>query len=319
MVSLKFARAAFAPFAAAAIAAVFSASAVLADSTVSIPVPDSVTSESKNLVLTITVPTSLERTYQQQQAQEKKEDKPKKTNFNKYFDMNPFPNMVSKEEIGILIRFANSGLIDETSAMVIRSRYIANNYEMARSLASIVEGLMKWPPELIAKAKITRADILDLVKVFDNYTKELKMFKIGGKERDYLNRVSQRLSFTDGEVKVVKVETNDIGGTVIHLTLNNTKGKYKPQYISKLEPLPQQTMEVNVAKQPAANQNVNPDSLQFSTGGSPPNGQQGGQQGGNQGGQQQGGGDQPLPPPPDNPPAPNPNGGGDQPLPPPPE
>lgn len=293
------------------------ATAAFADSTVSIPVPDTVTNESKNLVLTITVPTSLERTYQQQQqqAQEKKDDKKKKNNFSKYFDMNPFPNMINKEEVNILVRFANSGLIDPTAALVIKRRYIANNYEMARSLTAVVEGLQQWPPELIAKAKITRADILDLIKVFDNYTKELKMFKIGGKERDYLNKTSQRLSFTDGEVKVVKVETNDIGGTVIHLTLNNTKGKYKPQYISKLEPLPQQTMEVNVAKQPGQGPEVNPDSLQFSTGGSPPNGQQGGQQGG---------GDQP--PPIDNLPPPAPDGGGNQPpappdtpLPPPPE
>jgi len=279
------------------IAAPFIAGPLYAESTVTIPVPESVTNESKNLVLTITVPTAMERTYQQQPKKE--EDKPKKNNFSKYFDMSPFPNMVNKEEIEVIQRFAKRGVIDDVHLGAIRQKFISTNYDMARTLTSLVKTVLRTMPEDLAKAGITRTDILDLVKVFDNYTKELKMFNTGGKEREKLTKLSQKLSFTDGEVKVIKVETNDIGGTVIHMTLNNTKGRYVPQYISKLEPLPMQTSEVQ-ANRPDSGP-ANPDSLQFSSGQPPVNPPVNNGNGGQQ---------QPpdLPPPPE-PPAPDPNGG----------
>lgn len=243
-----------------------------ADSTVTIPVPDSVSNESKNLVLTITVPTALERTYQQQQK--KPEEKPKKINYNKYFDMSPFPNMTNREEVEVVKNFAKKGIADNIARQTIARGMINNNYEMARSLNSVIRAALAMPPEEVAKAKVTRTDLLDLVKVMDNYTKELKMFGITNKHRDGINKLSQKLSFTDGEVKVVKVETDDIGSTVIHLTLNNVKGNYKPQYITKLDSgnsaYGGQTMEVQVTNknEPTIPQ-IDPNSLQFSTGNKP--------------------------------------------------
>ncbi|HNY11740.1 MAG TPA: hypothetical protein PKK26_09150 [Candidatus Wallbacteria bacterium] len=277
------------------IAAPFIAGPLYAESTVTIPVPESVTNESKNLVLTITVPTALERTYQQQPKKE--EDKPKKNNYSKYFDLSPFPNMVNREELDVIQRFAKRGIIDDVNANVIKQKFITNNYEMARTLSALVSTVLKTVPEDLAKAGVTRTDILDLVKVFDNYTKELKMFSTGGKDREKLTKLSQKLSFTDGEVKVIKVETNDIGGTVIHMTLNNTKGRYVPQYISKLEPLPVQTSEVQTSRTDAGA--TNPESLQFSSGQPPA------QQPVNNGQQPMA----PDTPPPPEPPAPDPNGG----------
>jgi|GEM_PF-2963296 len=238
-------------------------SPAMADSTVTVPVPDTVTNESKNLVLTITVPTSLERTYQQE-PNKQAEEKPKKSNYNKYFDMNPFPNMVNRDEVDVLKRFAKRNIVENVSAVSVKENFIINNYEMSRTLVSIVNTVLRMQPEEIAKSGITRTDILDLIKVFDNYTKEMKMFNVGAKQREKLNKLSNKLSFTDGEVKVIKVETNDIGGTVIHLTLNDQKGKYRPQYLSKLDPLPQQTAEVQVFSGSSPATNINPDSLQFS-------------------------------------------------------
>ncbi len=235
--------------------------AASADSTVTIPVPDSVANESKNLVLTITVPTSLEKTYQP--VAPKPEDKPKKNNFGKYFDLNPFPNMVNNEEVAVLRRFVNKGVVEDISALSVKKNFVANNYEMGRSLASIVNMALRSAPVQLARVGVTRTDVLDLLKVFDNYTKELKMFNIGAKERERLSKLSNKLSFTDGEVKVIKVETNDIGSTVIHLTLNDQKGKYRPQYLSKLEPLP--PAEAQATNENKTDANINPDSLQFST------------------------------------------------------
>ncbi len=232
-----------------------------ADSTVTIPVPDTVSNESKNLVLTITVPTSLEKTYQP--VQQKPEEKPKKNNYNKYFDLNPFPNMVNDEEVSVLRRFVNKGVVEDISAVSVKKNFVANNYEMGRTLTSIVNMALRSSPEQLARVGVTRTDILDLLKVFDNYTKELKMFNVGMKERERLSKLSNKLSFTDGEVKVIKVETDDIGSTVIHLTLNDQKGKYRPQYLSKLEPLPQAEPQKSDEKKSDAK--LSPDSLQFST------------------------------------------------------
>lgn len=242
-----------------------------ADSTVTIPVPDTVANESKNLVLTITVPTSLEKTYQP--VAPKPEDKPKKNNFNKYFDLNPFPNMVNDEEVAVLRRFVNKGVIEDISAVSVKRNFVANNYEMGRSLASVINMALRSAPDQLARAGVTRSDILDLLKVFDNYTKELRMFNIGMKDRERLSKLSNKLSFTDGEVKVIKVETDDIGSTVIHLTLNDQKGKYRPQYLSKLEPLP--PAETQAPGENKNETNLNPDSLQFSTTSKPPQGNSG--------------------------------------------
>ncbi|HOD39595.1 MAG: hypothetical protein BWY32_03224 [bacterium ADurb.Bin243] len=240
-----------------------------ADSTVTIPVPDTVANESKNLVLTITVPTSLEKTYQP--VAQKAEEKPKKNNYGKYFDLNPFPNMVNNEEVAVLKRFVSKGVVEDISAVTVKRNFVANNYEMGRSLASIVNTALKSSPDQLARVGITRTDILDLLKVFDNYTKELKMFNVGMKDRERLSKLSNKLSFTDGEVKVIKVETNDIGSTVIHLTLNDQKGKYKPQYLSKLEPLPPAAeAQAPASADGKSEANLSPDSLQFSTSAKPP-------------------------------------------------
>lgn len=295
--------------ASAALAAVI-AGPVFADSTVTIPVPDTVTNESKNLVLTITVPTSLEKTYQP--VTPKPEDKPKKNNFDKYFDLNPFPNMVSREEVDVLKRFVNKGVIEDISAVSVKKNFVANNYEMGRTLASIVKMALKSAPEQLARVGVTRTDILDLLKVFDNYTRELRMFNVSMKDRELLSKLSNKLSFTDGEVKVIKVETNDIGSTVIHLTLNDQKGKYKPQYLSKLEPLPPAETQAPQSEN-KGDPNINPDSLQFTTTTKPPDANP--NPGGENGNNGNSGGDKPpdLPPPPDTPlPEPGPD------LPPPP-
>ncbi len=299
-----------------ALTAVFAGFA-FADSTVTIPVPDTVTNESKNLVLTITVPTSLEKTYQP--VTQKPEEKPKKNNFTKYFDLNPFPNMVNAEEVDVLKRFVNKGIIEDISAISVKKNFVANNYEMGRTLASVVKTALKSAPDQLARVGLTRTDILDLLKVFDNYTKELRMFNVSMKDRDLLSKLSNKLSFTDGEVKVIKVETNDIGSTVIHLTLNDQKGKYKPQYLSKLDPLPPAEAQTQPGEaKPDAN--LSPDSLQFSTTTKPPdtNPNAGGD---NTGANTPNGDNKPpdLPPPPDTPEPPpaNPEPGPDLPPPPP--
>lgn len=296
-----------------ALTAVFAGFA-FADSTVTIPVPDTVTNESKNLVLTITVPTSLEKTYQP--VTQKPEDKPKKNNFTKYFDLNPFPNMVNAEEVGVLKRFVNKGIVEDISAISVKKNFVANNYEMGRTLASVVKTALKSAPDQLARLGVTRADILDLLKVFDNYTKELRMFNVSMKDRDLLSKLSNKLSFTDGEVKVIKVETNDIGSTVIHLTLNDQKGKYKPQYLSKLDPLPPAETQTQGAAKPDAN--LSPDSLQFTTTTRPPDASTNAG-GDNTGSNTNNGNNNPpdLPPPPDNPEPPPADPGPDLPPPPP--
>jgi hypothetical protein len=110
-----------------------------------------------------------------------------------------------------------------------------NAYEIARNIAHVTRDLLDQSIDQLVSKGITRGAINEFITVYDNYPRQLRIMGVGKKEREEMVKLSRKLAFTDGEVKVVKVETNDIGATVIQLTIDGGKDKYKPEYITKLQ------------------------------------------------------------------------------------
>lgn len=208
------------------------ATGAAADTTVTIPVPDNVANEAKNLTLTITVPTELERV---EKPPREREIKKKRTHYRKYFDLNPFPAAVRPGDLEVVGRFGKKSVKTTLVRQSLRTRGSASAYEIARDIAAVVEETLSQTVDELATRGVTRGDVNEFITVFDNYPQQLKIMGVGKKHREELVKVARKLAFTDGEVKVVKVETNDVGATVIQLTLAGTGEKMKPDYVTKLE------------------------------------------------------------------------------------
>ena len=201
------------------------------ESTVTIPVPEQISNESKNLVLTITVPTELERV---ERPTKDAKIRKRKTRYKKYFDLNPFPPIVNPSDPEITKRFGRMVAKDSSLRSVLRRSRVTNAYEMARNLAHITNDLLEQSLDQLVSKGVTRSGINEFITVYDNYPRQLRIMGVGRREREEMVRLSRKLAFTDGEIKVVRVETNDIGSTVIQLTIDGGKDKYKPDYVTKL-------------------------------------------------------------------------------------
>lgn len=204
----------------------------VADSTITVPVPDAVSNEAKNLVLTLTVPTELERITKPSVDEPKRV---KRTAYRKYFDLEPFPRVAKREDSGIVADVAQKVVRTDALKKILSKRNVESSYELARSIFHVIDEIFAQPADELSQRGLTRGDLDGLLAVMDRYPKELRIMQVGAKQRDDLVKLAKRLSFTDGEVKVVKVETDDIGATVIHLTLAGTGDRYKPKYLSKIE------------------------------------------------------------------------------------
>jgi hypothetical protein len=203
-----------------------------AETTVTIPVPEQVTDEAKNLVLTITVPTELERV---ERPSRDVKIKKRKTNYRKYFDFNPFPGLVNPTDPDIVVRFGKMVAKDPSLRNILKARNLHSAHEIARNIAHITTDFLgQTVDEMISKG-VTRGAINEFITVYDNYPRHLRIFSVGRKEREEMVKIARKLSFTDGEIQVVKVETNDIGSTVIQLTVGGKGDQYKPQYVNRLE------------------------------------------------------------------------------------
>ncbi len=218
--------------AAGALLALALAAPARGDTTVTIPVPDNVANEAKNLTLTITVPTELERV---EKPPREREIKKKRTEYRKYFDLNPFPSAVTPVDVDILQRFAAKTVKTPALRKVVNFKRAKSAYEIAHDIAAVTRETLEQTVDELATRGVTRGDVNEFITVYDNYPQPLKIMGVGKKEREELVKLARKLAFTDGEVKVVKVETNDVGATVIQLTLAGTEERYKPEYVTKLE------------------------------------------------------------------------------------
>lgn len=203
-----------------------------AETTVTIPVPDNVADEAKNLVLTITVPTELERV---ERPTRDVEIRKKKTRYRKYFDLNPFPPLVNPADPDIVKRFGLISAKDPALRRLLRNVSATNAYDLSRTIAHITRDMLEQTVEDLVARGVTRGAIHEYITVYDNYPKQLKIFNVGRREREEMVKLARKLSFTDGEIQVVKVETNDVGSTVIQLTVGGRGDRYKPEYVSRLE------------------------------------------------------------------------------------
>ncbi|PLX19554.1 MAG: hypothetical protein C0601_01490 [Candidatus Muiribacterium halophilum] len=187
---------------------------VYSESTLTFPVSDQLEGNEKNLILKIVIPNELE---------DKEEYKEKKTDFS-YFNLDPWPAVdkgkIDWERLNHLVK---AGAIRyERTKYLVKNKKINDEYDMFLVLDDILTNIKNSSKDLLLENGMLREDIEYIEKlIFEDmkgYTKKAHVDPEALKKR--LNFLKKQFLAGKGEVRVIKVETNNAGETMIHLRLN---------------------------------------------------------------------------------------------------
>jgi hypothetical protein len=184
------------------------------ESVITFPQKDQVQGTKKNLILKITIPNDME---------DEEDYKEKTTDFS-YFDLEPFKNIDSSIiNYDILKTFPKKRIVTRTrSSYLCSHRSIKNEYDLFLVLTDVVDSLERKSKDELLENGVTREDINYIERlIFKDYPNYLrKTVKSGDKIKTRLAFLKKQFLAGKGEVRVLKVETNDAGETMIHIRLN---------------------------------------------------------------------------------------------------
>jgi len=187
---------------------------IYGESTLTFPVSDQLKGNEKNLILKIVIPNELE---------EKEDYQEKESDFS-YFNFNPWPEVdrssIDWERLNHLVE---SGAITyERTRHLVRNKSLKDEYDMFLVIDDIITNIRNKNKDRLLSDGMLREDIEYIEKlVFEDmkgYTKKAHVDPEALKKR--LNFLKKQFLAGKGEVRVIKVETNNAGETMIHLKLN---------------------------------------------------------------------------------------------------
>ena len=192
----------------------FSVIFTFSESVITFPQKEQIQGTKKNLILKITIPNDLE------DEEEYKEERP---DFS-YFDFDPFKKLDhSMLDYEILRTFPKKGLTTRTrSSYLCTNKGIKNEYDLLLVMTDVIENIERKGKDELLESGVTREDINYIERlVFKDYTNYLKKtVKDGEKIKTRLAFLKKQFLAGKGEVRVLRVETNDAGETMIHIRLN---------------------------------------------------------------------------------------------------
>jgi hypothetical protein len=194
---------------------------VKADSTITIPVPESV--KDKQVTISLRIPPNTEPLV-------RKEDKPKLSSKRSMivWNSNPSPKIDNNDELhDILGTFLHKGWVKSQAARnAVRTRPL-DKYFAVRALQHVSETVIEIAQapnfgRVIKKCNLTTSDIEDLRRMIKRFETDLIRFgtnplKI---DKDLLMLQERFKKSRQGILKVLRVEGADDGSTLIHLTVD---------------------------------------------------------------------------------------------------
>ena len=195
------------------------AGAVLADSVLTLPVPEEIFVEGPDfndvahMVLRVSIPPK-----QEQPAPTI--EKPKQ-GFD-YFDFNPFPK-VSKKEKDLIRRLSRTGLNSGMFTpgdmnLMIKAGFMTNQYEFLRAAALILKNFLNLSDkDVLKRLRLSRKNLEDLEKLTNDYKSELEKRMVSTSQiKEKIAHVRRLLELNTGVARVIKVENAENGDTLIH-------------------------------------------------------------------------------------------------------
>lgn len=194
---------------------------VSADSTISIPVPESM--KDKQVTISLRIPPNTE-------PLNRKMEKPKVASKRSLivWESNPSPKIDRNDEIHrIFATFDKKGWIKSNAARMAMQRRPMDKYFAVRTLQHICESVIEIAQapnfgRVVKKVNLTTSDIEDLRRMVKRFEQQMIMFgsaptKI---DKDLLMLQERFKKSRQGILKVLRVEGADDGSTLIHLTVD---------------------------------------------------------------------------------------------------
>lgn len=202
------------------------AGAAIADSVLTLPVPEDIFlegpdfSDVAHMVLRVSVPSKDE--------QPPPRIKEPKAGFD-YFDFNPFPE-VPPQDLAIIRRLTATNLHQGkflpgrlNLMFKTKGREPVSSYEFLRGVRIIMQNFLGLTDKaVVSQFKLTRKNLEDIERLATEYASEMETRHIEIKKvKEKLAHVRHLLELNQGVARVIKVENDESGATVIHFLVRN--------------------------------------------------------------------------------------------------
>lgn len=195
------------------------AGAALADSVLTLPVPEEIFVEGpdfKNvahMVLRVSIPP-------------KKEQPPPrivkpKQGFD-YFNFNPFPK-VTRKQLALITRLAKTGLntgkfTPGDMNLQLKPGFMNTQYEFFRAARLILKNFLGLSDkDVLKRFRLTRQNLQDIEKLVNEYKEDMDKRLVNTTAvKEKLAHVRRVLELNSGVARVIKVHNADNGDTIIH-------------------------------------------------------------------------------------------------------
>jgi ribosomal protein L11 len=192
-----------------------------ADSTISIPVPESI--KDKQVTISLRIPPNT-------QPLNRKQKRPKLSSRKSLivWHSNPSPKLKNNDEFHSIVRtFKKKGWIKSNTIREITRMRPLDKYYAVRVLqhiaGSVIEiGQARNFTRVIRKCNLTPSDIQDLRRMIKRFEKNLVIFGANPRklDKDLLLLQERFKKSRQGILKVLRVEGADDGSTIIHLSVD---------------------------------------------------------------------------------------------------
>lgn len=205
-----------------------------AESILTLPVPTEIETygpaakDVRPMVLKISMPPKKKRE-EEQQPKDDDELKPRQDRF-KYFDFNPFPRLnVEKKYIKTLRHLGNLGLgtgqyFGDGIQVFFRSNKELNVYDFNQVLRIVFTNFSKRTVKfLIKNYEWKKEDIQNLEEIATVYKQLINNY--GLDQDQIIEKIAEMkkfLNYNQGVVRVIKVENDDKGSTILHFVFKPT-------------------------------------------------------------------------------------------------
>ncbi|MDD2717495.1 MAG: hypothetical protein PHW04_16515 [Candidatus Wallbacteria bacterium] len=174
----------------------------------------------KKLLLSIKIPAELNS--DQEAVTKKKID----TSYVELAPWTPNTKPLDYEKLNLL---ASKGLITGTSDYLLKAGRIKNRYDICNMLSCIYHILFRRDKEDLIEMGVNKDDIFFVEAMFNQFSEELKSYSEIDQNaiKERLKLLKKQLKGGRGEVRVVEVQEEDDGSTLLYLTLQEDKEKVK--------------------------------------------------------------------------------------------
>ncbi len=194
---------------------------VSADSTVTVPMPPG-NGKTRGVTMTLRIPPNTEA------ITEEKLKRPTSRSGLIVWDPDPYPKIPMHDEYyEIVHRFSKKGWVKGASAQLIAGMRPVNRYQAVRLIEHILNNVLDLgrQKDLVKAMRISNinpTDIDDLRRMVNKFAKDLAYYgrKLKKDDKELLMISDNMKKSRTGVMRVIKVEGQGDGGTVIHLQVD---------------------------------------------------------------------------------------------------